>query len=60
MAHLMTTQELAAYLAVPVNTVYQWRYRGIAPPAARVGKHLRWKQEDVDRWLEQQTASGSR
>ena len=60
MTQLMTTEQVAAYLAVPVNTLYQWRHRGVAPPAARVGKHLRWKQSDVDRWVEQQTSTGSR
>jgi excisionase family DNA binding protein len=29
---LLTVQELAAYLAVPVATVYQWRWRGEGPP----------------------------
>lgn len=60
MATLMTTEQVAEYLAVPVNTLYQWRHRGIAPRAARVGRHLRWKQVDVDRWLDDQSSSGSR
>ena len=55
MSTYITTEQLAEYLAVPVNTIYQWRHRGTAPRAARLGRHLRWKQADVDRWIEQRT-----
>src|SRR5690242_6827642 len=55
MSTYMTTEQLAEYLTVPVNTIYQWRHRGTAPRAARLGRHLRWKQADVDRWIEQRT-----
>lgn len=51
---LMTTQDVADYLDVPVSTIYQWRTRGIGPRAARVGRHLRWRRSDVDSWLDQQ------
>lgn len=57
--HLMTTGEVAAYLTVPVNTIYQWRTRGVGPRAARVGRHLRWRKADVDRWVDQQTTTDS-
>lgn len=51
---LASTQEVSAYLGVPVNTIYQWRIRGVGPRAVRVGRWLRYRWEDVDRWLEQQ------
>lgn len=60
MGTYMTTEQLAEYLTVPVNTIYQWRHRGTGPRAARVGRHLRWKRTDVDRWVEQQTDRSSR
>lgn len=55
MSVYLTTEELAKYLTVPVATIYQWRHRGTGPRAARLGRHLRWKQTDVDRWIEQRT-----
>jgi excisionase family DNA binding protein len=51
MTGYMTTEQVADYLAVPVNTLYQWRSRGFGPRAARVGRHLRWKRDDVDAWM---------
>lgn len=48
---LMGIDELAAYLAVPVQTIYYWRHRGTAPRAIYVGRHLRWREDDVLKWL---------
>jgi excisionase family DNA binding protein len=48
---LMTAEELADYLAVPLATLYAWRYRGDGPPAVKVGRHLRYRVEDVESWL---------
>ncbi len=55
MDRLMTTDEVAQYLRVPVSTVHRWRSLGEAPKAARVGKHLRWRRADIDAWLEAQS-----
>lgn len=52
---LMSVSDLAQYLAVPKATIYQWRYRGRGPKALRVGRYLRFRRSDVDRWLETRT-----
>lgn len=57
---IMTTDEVAAYLNVPVTTLYQWRVTGAGPRAARVGRHLRFRRVDVDAWLDQRTTAQSR
>lgn len=49
---LIDVHELAAYLEVPVKTLYAWRYRREGPPALRVGRHLRYRWSDVHRWIE--------
>ena len=51
---LLSTQQLAAYLEVPVATLYAWRYAGDGPPGFRVGKHLRYRSSDVDQWIRDQ------
>lgn len=56
----LTTGQVADYLSVPVSTLYQWRHRGIGPRAARVGRHLRYRLSDVDRWVEQHMSDSSR
>ena len=49
---LLTVEDLADYLDVPVATVYAWRYRRQGPPGFRVGRHLRFRWSDVERWIE--------
>lgn len=52
-APLWTVRDVADYLRVPVQTLYSWRAHGYGPPARRVGKHLRYRPDDVACWLEQ-------
>ncbi|WP_062464739.1 helix-turn-helix domain-containing protein [Demequina soli] len=51
---LLDVSELAAYLGVPVSTVYDWRTRGVGPRGYRFGKHLKFSVSDVRTWVEQQ------
>ena len=48
---LLGPGDVADYLGIPVKTLYQWRYKGAGPRAVRVGRHLRYRLEDVDGWL---------
>jgi len=48
---LLSAQQLADYLGVPVATIYTWRYRREGPPGFRAGKHLRYRRHDVERWI---------
>jgi excisionase family DNA binding protein len=47
----LLTVDLADYLGVPVATIYAWRYRRQGPPGFRVGRHLRFRWSDVERWI---------
>ena len=51
---LLTVRDLAEYLGLPVGTLYTWRYRGRGPLGFRVGRHVRYRQSDVDGWIQQQ------
>lgn len=53
---MLSIQELAEQLGVPVATIYVWRNRGEAPKAHKIGRHLRWRQQDVDAWLEERAS----
>lgn len=48
---LWTNRELAEYVRVSVNTVDYWRFMGTGPRFVRVGRHVRYQQSDIDRWL---------
>jgi excisionase family DNA binding protein len=54
---LATPAEVASYLQVPVKTLYTWRYKGVGPRGHRVGRHLRYRWEDVEAWLASPAAS---
>jgi excisionase family DNA binding protein len=49
---LLTVEDLADYLGVPVTTIYAWRYRRQGPPGFRVGRHLRFRWNDVELWID--------
>ncbi|MCU1685337.1 MAG: Helix-turn-helix domain protein [Amycolatopsis sp.] len=51
---LLTVTDLSDHLGVPVNTLYRWRTNGYGPAGRRIGKHVRYRPEDVDAWVEQQ------
>src|SRR4051794_29212780 len=55
---LLSAQEVAAYLGVPVATLYVWRTRGGGPPAFKVGRHLRYRHDDLQDWLTQRAKGG--
>ncbi len=50
---LLGIPELAAYLGVPVSTLYVWRQRGLGPPGFKVGKRVRYRAADVAKWLKE-------
>lgn len=52
---LMSPQQLADYLGVPLATVYRWRSASTGPRGLKVGKHVRYRQADVAAWLETKT-----
>ena len=56
---LIGVEELAEYLGVPVQTIYDWRLSGRAPRAYKFGKHLRFAASDIAEWLEERHEGGS-
>lgn len=51
---LMTMADVAELLRIPVDTLYAWRHRRIGPAGYRVGRHVRFRRSDVERWLQTQ------
>ena len=47
---LWATEEVAAYFGVSRRTLYHWRAVGQAPPALKVGRHLRWSPSALRDW----------
>lgn len=53
---LLTAQELADLCRVPLATIYKWSHAGTGPRAIKVGRHLRFREDEVERWLDLNTA----
>lgn len=47
-------KDIADELGIPIRTVYQWSTKGTGPRAAKIGRHLRYRRADLERWIEAQ------
>jgi predicted DNA-binding transcriptional regulator AlpA len=54
MAHLWNIDEVAEHLNMSRATILTWRSRDpdYFPPAIKIGGRLRWRMEDIERWIE--------
>ena len=48
---LLTPDDVATILQIPVRTIYQWRHRGVGPPALKIGRHLRYQPSEIAAFL---------
>lgn len=52
---LLTAQDLADLLHVGIQSIYDWRHRGIGPRGIRpAGGKLLFRRSDVSAWLDEQ------
>ena len=49
---VLTTSELAEYLGVHVQAIYDLRTDGRGPSGIRVGREIRYRVSDVRHWLD--------
>lgn len=49
---VLTTSELAEYLGVHVQAIYDLRADGRGPSGIRVGREIRYRVSDVISWLD--------
>ncbi len=54
-APLWGVKDTAAYLGLPVPTIYAWHSRGQGPPAYRIGRWLKYDPAEVEGWVRSQT-----
>ena len=48
---LWSVDEVSYFLGVPVGTLYLWRSEGRGPASRRLGRHLRYRHQDVEEWV---------
>jgi predicted site-specific integrase-resolvase len=51
MDDVFTPAEVADILKIPISTLYSWRWRGLGPKAIKVGRHLRYQQRELEKYL---------
>jgi excisionase family DNA binding protein len=54
---VLSIQEVAKLLNVPVSTIYGWKRRGEGPPYYKVGRKLRYRKSDARKWLAEHLVS---
>jgi len=60
MEKLLSPREASEYLGLATQTLAKWRCEGLQGPAfVRVGRLIRYRQNDLRDWLDQHTV-GSR
>ncbi len=52
---LLSMQEVADFVRVPVATLRYWRHLGTGPRGFRVGRSVRYWHTEVIHWLEEQS-----
>ena len=48
---LLTEQDAAELLQVPLSMLRRWQREGKGPPCLRIGRQVRYRQVAVQRWL---------
>jgi excisionase family DNA binding protein len=56
---LLSPREVAEYVNVPLATLYGWQSKGTGPKFFKVGKHVRYRQAQVDKWLDEHMPDGA-
>lgn len=49
---LMNTEQAAAKLGFAPATLERWRSQGVGPAFVRVNRAVKYRQVDLDRWVE--------
>ena len=55
MPELLDTPTLAIELDASEPTIISWRRKNVGPDFVRIGRLIRYRRSDVDRWLEENT-----
>lgn len=56
---LLSPDELAASIKMSKRTLAKWRCNGRGPEYVRLGHAVRYRQQDVDAWLEAKVSKNS-
>lgn len=49
----LSTPQLSVYCGLSIGTLEDYRRRKIGPTYSKVGRHVRYSRENVDKWLKE-------
>lgn len=50
---LLTREEVAQWLSVTEQCLRRWATKGVGPPFVKIGYWVRYRREDIEKWIEQ-------
>ncbi len=56
---LLTKDEAAAFMRVPVNTLSYWIAAGTAPPSAKIGRRRMFRRTDCENFVNEKFAKAA-
>ena len=59
MDEFLSSDYMAEWLLLTVNTLEKWRVRGEGPPFVKVGGRVRYRRSDVLAWIEENTKAAT-
>jgi excisionase family DNA binding protein len=54
MDKILTAKEVLELLSVSPVTLWRWRQYGTGPRWVKIGRHYRYRESDLEAWLEAQ------
>ncbi len=54
MTKLITSEELSKILRIPKRTIYKFAKEGQIPGVIRIGKHWRFRADEIEQWIHEQ------
>ncbi len=54
MEKLLTLSEVSDRTGIPEATLRFWRHKGTGPHSARIGRRIKYREADVQTWLDEQ------
>ena len=53
----LTPDQVAERYQVSPDSLKEWRYKGVGPKYLRIGKRVRYRMADLERWEQEQEAA---
>jgi predicted site-specific integrase-resolvase len=53
----LTPDQVAERYQISPDSLKEWRYKGVGPKYLRIGKRVRYREADLERWEQEREAA---